>query len=326
MRVAVRELEPDALGDEVGLDGEPVRARAGERENELRADRGRRRPTRRERSGRRARGVAPSLPPPGRASSRAAARPASRAGPGPGRGSRASPPRGSSCGSRRSPPGRAACRAAVPGAKQVRALGEARQRLVGRGDQRIGPGLEGVRRQRRVEAEVGAPRLVDEQRDPRRSARGGDRRHVAQRADVVRLDEEDRRRRPVRRRSRPRPARAGSRARARSPGRRRAAPRPARGPRARARRGATCAGSSRRSASCPARRRASVSAWLPWVEPFRQKRQRSAPQSSAARRSACPSTSARGGGRRRRRRGAGRGGATRSRARASACARASRTG
>ena len=41
----------------------------------------------------------------------------------------------------------------------------------------------------------------------------------------------------------------------------------------------------------PGRPTASASAWLPCVEPFRQKRQRSAPHSPAASRSACPSTS-----------------------------------
>ena len=76
--------------------------------------------------------------------------------------------------------------------EQVGALREAGERLVCGRDEGVGAKGERMRRERRVEAEVGAPGLVDEQRDARRVRQPGDRADVAHHAYEVRLHEEDR--------------------------------------------------------------------------------------------------------------------------------------
>jgi hypothetical protein len=71
-----------------------------------------------------------------------------------------------------------------------RALREGCQRLVRRGDHGIGATGDGMRRQRRVEAEVCAPGLVDDQRHGSPVRDGGDRLQVGQHAHVAGLDQE----------------------------------------------------------------------------------------------------------------------------------------
>ena len=76
--------------------------------------------------------------------------------------------------------------------EQQRRLGEGGQRLVGRQHQRVGAERHRVLRQAGVEAEVGPPGAVDQQRHAGRlavAAEGGD---VGQHADVRRLGQEHR--------------------------------------------------------------------------------------------------------------------------------------
>ena len=117
--------------------------------------------------------------------------------------SRSSRARAASMLARIAPDGLVVAVASMPASKRARPIRRVRastmapcenggQRLVRAGHEGVGPGRDRVRRQRRVEPEVGAPRRVDDERDavPVRHRRQA--RHVTDRADVGRVADEHR--------------------------------------------------------------------------------------------------------------------------------------
>ena len=150
---------------------------------------------------------------------------------------------------------------------------------------------ERVRRQRRVEPEVRAPRGVDDERD---AVRVRDRRprpaDVADGAHVRRVADEDRGASRRARRGRPRGRRRSRRSGGRGWRRPPAVPTPVAARRAPARAASTAVQRPGDDHPSPGRATASARAWLPCVEPPTLKRQRSAPHSRAARRSASATT------------------------------------
>ena len=193
------------------------------------------------RAGRRSGAAARGHPPPARSPAPAAARRGPRSAAGRGRWTPGSRRPGWSCAAARTTRRRGPGRAGSPRASTTEPCVKAVSVLCVEVTMASAPRAMACARQRRVEAEVRAPGLVDDQRHRGRVRDGGDRLQVGQHADVAGLDQEHRPQiRVVAQRSRP-PRRPAPVWQGPSPGRPAAAPRPAPDRPAPARRTSTCA-------------------------------------------------------------------------------------